>query len=638
MAAIGFAVAGAVVASRRRANPIGWIFVALGLTGGLNLAAIEYGVYALASHPGSLPGGSIGLWVAHWAFPLSALLLVVLLLFPDGKVLSNRWRPVLAVAAALPVVFAAGYAVGPGPLNEPQPDSFPDLRNPFGLAHLQGLIHGGGAIFAPLLLFTIVAAVASLVLRFRHATGRVRYQLKWITYAAAVMATLFVVVGILSWIDVAGPVILQIGSPIAIALFILAMAIALLRYRLYDIDLIINRTLVYLALTGSLVGVYAGTVAALSGLFRSADLGASVVAAAAVAVLFAPLRLRLQRGVDRLLYGRRSDPYGVISLLAERLQEAVDADGVLPSLADSIAEALKLPYAAIELADGDGFRVAAAYGHLAGEPLRLPLSYQNQVVGRLLLGPRTPGETFSRADLRVFGDIARQAGVAAYAVRLTTDLQRSRQRLVAAREEERRRIRRDLHDGLGPLLAGVSLQLDTARSLLRSDPSGADALLERLIGETQSAIADIRRLVYDLRPPALDELGLVGALRQQAARLGSTGIAQGGAPLSVFVEAPEDLNGLPAAVEVAAYRIATEAMTNVARHARARSCTLRISLGDAMELEVLDDGQGLPPRRPAGVGLASMRQRAAELGGTCTIAPAPAGGTMVVARFPLPEA
>ncbi|MGH9258626.1 MAG: sensor histidine kinase, partial [Acidimicrobiales bacterium] len=251
---------------------------------------------------------------------------------------------------------------------------------------------------------------------------------------------------------------------------------------------------------------------------------------------------------------------------------------------------------------------------------------------QLTVGPRAPGEALAGADRRLLEDLAGQVGVAVHAVRLTADLQRSRQRLVSAREEERRRLRRNLHDGLGSALAGLALQAGTARAVLGTDPTTADAQLAKLEGGIQALLADIRRLVYDLRPPALDELGLVAAIRQQAATFATAPDA----PLQVRVDAADDLPPLPAAVEVAAYRIATEAITNVSRHAGARTCTIRLVLDGTLELEVRDDGAGLPAGYRAGIGLASMRERAAELGGSCTIQPGPVGGTRVLARFPVP--
>jgi signal transduction histidine kinase len=269
------------------------------------------------------------------------------------------------------------------------------------------------------------------------------------------------------------------------------------------------------------------------------------------------------------------------------------------------------------------------------ETIQLPLTYQGDVIGQLRLGPRAPGEPFSAADRRLLDDLARQAGVAAHAARLAADLQRSRERLVIAREEERRRLRRDLHDGLGSTLAALGLQVGAVRALLSTDPAAADAQALELRAGIRVAIADIRRLAYELRPPALDELGLIGALRARAAQYEHNG--DGVAP-QVMIDAPEDLPSLPAAVEVAAYRIAQEALTNVMRHAQARSCVVRLALDHALSITIVDDGVGIPSERRSGVGLLSMRERAAELGGACTIEPAASGGTCVRASLPLMHA
>jgi signal transduction histidine kinase len=262
------------------------------------------------------------------------------------------------------------------------------------------------------------------------------------------------------------------------------------------------------------------------------------------------------------------------------------------------------------------------------------LVYQGEAVGQLILAPRVGDATFSAADRRLLDDIAHQAGVAVHALRLTADLQRSRERLVTAREEERRRLRRDLHDGLGPQLATQTLKLEAARDLVMSDPNRASDLLSGLIADSLNAIADIRRLVYALRPPALDELGLISAVREQAAQYGSD-------QLAITLDAPERLPALPAAVEVAAYRIVQEALTNVVKHACARTCTVQIQLlGQGMHrtlsLEVRDDGVGLPAQPRAGIGLNSMRERAGELGGELTMNSG--RGTRVSAYLPAPQA
>lgn len=412
-------------------------------------------------------------------------------------------------------------------------------------------------------------------------------------------------------------------------LFPLSFAVAILRYRLWDIQILVNRTLVYGMLTGLVVGLYVLVVGMLGALFQvQRSLIVSILATGLVAVLFQPLRSRLQQSVNRFMYGERDDPVTVLSRLGQQLEVTVATEAVLPTIVGTVVQALHLPYAAVALKQDDAFKVVAAEGQPGDDAVALPLIYQGATIGRLLVRPRAPGEAFTLADRRLLLTIALQAGPAVHAVRLTADLQRSRERLVTTREEERRRLRRDLHDGLGPQLASLTLKLDAARNLLAHNPAAADRLLVELKAQTQAAIGDIRRLVYDLRPPALDELGLVSALRQYAARNSVNG-------LHVSVQAPEALPPLPAAVEVAAYRIALEALTNVARHARAHTCVIRLAVDEALHVEITDDGDGLPENYQAGVGMMSMRERALELGGECVIESMPAGGTRVSARLPL---
>jgi signal transduction histidine kinase len=418
-------------------------------------------------------------------------------------------------------------------------------------------------------------------------------------------------------------------------ILLLSVSIAILRYRLWDIDLIINRTLVYAGLSTGIIGVYVLVVAGLGSLLQiQGNPVLSLVAASLVAVFFQPLRAGLQQAINRLMYGERDAPYMVISRLGKRLEATVAPDAVLPSIVETVAQALKLPYAAIALQYGDEFSLTASYGTAKGELVRLPLVYQAERVGELLLAPRTPGESFSPADRRLLDDVARQSGVAAHAVhlthelkRLTQDLQHARERLVSAREEERRRLRRDLHDGLGPQLSSQTLLLTSAQMLLRQDPDEAEAILKYAVTQSQQAISDIRRLVYALRPPALDDLGLVAAITEQLTQNRASGV--------VFsLKAPEPLPALPAAVEVACYRIVQEAITNVVRHAHARNCTVSLRCEEQLIIEVIDDGQGLPPAYRSGVGLNSMRERAEELGGSWQIEPGLSGGTRVQARLP----
>jgi signal transduction histidine kinase len=476
-----------------------------------------------------------------------------------------------------------------------------------------------------LLVVSTLLCLMALVLRFRRSQGEERQQLKWFAYAS----TLTVVSLLLALI----PPLYAAGSAlqiVAIPLLPVATGIAVLRYRLYDIDVIINRTLVYGALTACVTGLYALAVGGLGALLQGrGNLLISLLAAGMVAVLFAPLKERLQRDVNRLMYGERDDPYKVLSRLGERLEGTLVPEAVLPTVVRTVREALKLPYVAIALREGGGSVIAAESGTSTNQPLRLPLVHQGETVGELLLAPRAPGEGLAPTDRRLLDDLARQAGVAVHAVRLTNDLQRSRERLVTAREE-RRRLRRDLHDGLGPSLGSLPLKLDVAGDLVDRDPATARALIRGLKEQAQSAVTDIRRLVYALRPPALDDLGLIGAIGESAAQYAQNG-------LRVSVEAPQELPPLPAAVEVAAYRIAQEAMTNVVRHAAARQCSVSLALDEeagGLHLEIRDDGRGLSSERGRGVGIASMRERAEELGGSCVVESPPEGGARVRATLP----
>ncbi|MFH1474616.1 MAG: sensor histidine kinase, partial [Chloroflexota bacterium] len=290
---------------------------------------------------------------------------------------------------------------------------------------------------------------------------------------------------------------------------------------------------------------------------------------------------------------------------------------------------------ALEVIDEAGeVAIAAEVGSRQPAVTTLPLAHGAEPVGRLVLGVRS-GERGFRADEQgLLEDLARQAGAAIHALRLRDDLARSHERLVFAREEERRRLRRDLHDGLGPTLASIGLRAEASAETLAIDPATARRLLDELGADVRAALADVRRLVDGLRPPALDELGLLGAIEQQATRL------EGGAGLATGTRIVLDLPGsplpeLPAAVEVAAYRIAVEALTNVVRHAEARTCHVRIRAADDLTIEVVDDGRGLLVDQRPGTGIESMRGRAAELGGTLSIAPRPGSGVRVIARLPI---
>ncbi len=616
VAGVGVALPGGLVAARRPRNPLGWLILALALAHAVTAASREYALHALAPHSG-LPFGVATLWLSGWTYIDFPIVIPLFFLFPEGRLAARGWRLVFIPGLAVTLALTVAVATFPGPMLESG-----SPLNPLGWPWLGRLLERLGDWPVYVLVGLSLLGILSMLVKAAAVVGPARRGIVLVAIAAAVMT---IEVGHEDlWPSFNGEE--YVGAAV-IMLVALAMTLAILRYGLYEIDIVVRRTVVYGGLTLVLGAAYVGAVAAASALGGSRTLGA-VPAAVVVALLFAPVRDRVQRTSDRLLFGDRDDPYSVISNLGERL-DASDPASVLPTLADTVAQTLRLSYVAIELARHEGLEVVAQRGELRGEPLILPLTYGGEEIGRLSLGPRTPGERFRPGELRLFADIARQAAVAAHAVRLTEALQRSREQLIAAREEERRRLHRDLHDGLGPTLAGISLQIGSARMLLARDLRAADRLLEQLVHETTTAIADVRRLIYALRPPALDELGLVPALRMQAERFPG---------LDVHVLAPDEIESLPAAVEVAVYRIATEALTNVSRHAGASSCTITVGVNGHLELEVRDDGTGMARGWIPGIGVASIRERAAELGGTCEFASIAGVGTRVVARLPLPAA
>ncbi|MCW5854262.1 MAG: GAF domain-containing sensor histidine kinase [Anaerolineae bacterium] len=633
---IVYAIMGALIASRQPRNPIGWIFLVVGSLYALTALAAALSVYG--SDSSRLYYWAV--WLSTWLWiPASILpMTVVLLIFPDGHLPSPRWRLVVwsTVLGLAMVVLAVMFHPVPLP-------TWGLPANPLGIPAIAPILDKLVEVGSALLFTGVIGSLAGFTLRVRRSAGIEREQMKWMVYAVGMLVSGLVVSTLAGLAWPADPVMTDISialTNLTILGLAVAAAIAILRHRLYDINLIINRTLVWGALTAGVAALYGVTVGALGALFQARNnFWLSLLATGLVAIVFHPLRDRLQRGVNRLMYGDLHDPYTVLSKLGERVQATLAPEAVLSAVVETIAQALKVPYVAISLLQRDGLRLAAEYGvkpaasisrTSEAAELVIPLVYQSETLGELILAPPASGTTFTANDRRLLEDIARQAGVAAHAVRLTQDLQHSRELLVTSREEERRRLRRDLHDGLGPHLASLKLNLDVARNLVSRDPKAAEVLLLDLRSQAQAAIADIRRLVYDLRPPALDEFGLKGAIQEYARQLET----QDG--LSIRVDAPITLPPLPAAVEVAAYRITLEALANVVRHSQARRGGVSLAMLDkTLQVEVSDDGLGLPKDVSPGVGLNSMRERAAELGGTCMVEALPHGGTCVRARLPL---
>jgi signal transduction histidine kinase len=616
---VAFAVAGAVVAGARPENPVGWLMLAGAALSALGAAGADLAHHGIVDSPGSVPAvaafavaGSAGRAVGWYVLTLG-----VPLVFPDGRVMPSRrnWVP-----KALVVIFV-------GAVVDPMTDTQADLTN-LGHWHNPIALHGpwefvsGIAFLAhvPLAIVVTVVIIRQLVLRYRRGGPLMRQQLRLFVAAALVPI-------------VAAPIVFTVGFGTGTWVFSgtliplpFAIGFAVMAKGLYDLRSAANRTLVWLTLSGTVAGLYAALVVGLAHLAgvdrRSGWL--PWVAAGVVAVAVVPLRDVLQRTVNRITFGRWDEPYAVLAAVGQRLEDTVDVTRLLTDLAKEL-ESLGLEH--VTIADSAGVPLvgtAAVHDDLVEQPL----SAYGEVVGTLTYQPPPAG--LRGRDQQLLDDLAGHLGGVLYAHRLTIDLQGARERLVLAREEERRRLRRDLHDGLGPALAGHLLRLDVLAARVRGDDAAA-ASVDEMRTELRGTVDEIRRVVEGLRPPALDELGLVGALEQVGARISRTSSMQ------TSVTAAE-LPALPAAVEVAAFRIVSEAITNAVKHAAARHCSVTMSaVESSLRIVVSDDGCGLDGIAPQGHGLHTMRERAEELRGRLTVAPGAEGGTVVEATLPLPR-
>jgi signal transduction histidine kinase len=508
-----------------------------------------------------------------------------------------------------------------------------------------GVLHGDPATFVVFfgVLVPVIGGLAQLF-RYRRAMSEAeRQQTRTLLFALLVGVGMAAASFGVVWVMTVPGIGLsqQVEQSLAPAAFIIfpllftaipvLLTFIVLRYRLWELSLVINRSLIYGTLTTLIIAIYILVIASVDALLQERlPWIPSALAVGMVAILVHPLRERVQSGVNRLMYGERDDPFGVLARLGHRLEATGTAEGVLPAIAETVARVLKLPYVVVAVKKEDTFVPVAAYGSLVEPMESFPLIDQGEVVGQLQVARRAPAEAFHQADRRLLENLARQAGPAVHAVLLAEALQYSRLRLVTAREEERRRLRRDLHDGLGPQLASLRLKVDAIRNNFDQDPAKSKQLLLEVKEQIGAAIVDVRRTVYGLRPPALDQLGLISAIREHVRSQGEQN------DLQISVVGPETLPPLPAAIEVAAYLVALEGLTNIVRHAHASHGYVGICLSGALHLVVADDGVGLPSSYLAGVGLTSMRERVAELDGSFSISSAADKGTRIEVCLPLP--
>ncbi len=609
---LAWVLTGAALAWLRPRNALGWLLLGLGTCQSLAVVATLYGGY------GVVLGGS-GWPLARWSAWLAAgiglpellpLTGVLLALYPDGRMPGPRWRwPVAACIAGI-AIDAATFMLSQEGYNEVAPG-----RSPLAFAPSQPFADGLRVVTAALIIGGTVSIWVMSAVRVAHARPPERQQLAWLLVVVVPAFLIIALAPIPEWVAV-----------IVACLMPAAVAVGALRYNLLGIEVVLRRGLLYGTLTGAIVAsLLLATMAASFGLGGRPL--TSAVAAALVAVGLSPLRERLQRAVDRFAYGERRDPMRAVTRLGNSVAATEETD-LLTSVLTGVTDAVHAPGAVIL---GPRGQVRAATGTPAvGEDFSLEVS--GQTVGTLRVAARSSGETYGTSERKLLAALTPQVAVVVRALDLAEALEAERDRVLAATRLERNRLRRDLHDGLGPSLSGVGLSLRAIEDALNGGDVGlAGQLNSRTREEVQSAVGEVRRIIDDLRPAPLADGDLAGALRRQAAVSGAT--------YAVHVAVSQNLPHLPAEVETAAYRITQEALANAVKHAAASQVSIAVDTdAGALRVLVADDGRGMPRTRrgevPGGLGLTSMRHRAEMLGGTLTLS-SDAGGTTVLALLPL---
>ena len=665
------ATTGAVIAWRRPANPIGWLYLAMSFLGALTTFAQQYAIRGLLEHPGSLPGAVYFAWLERWSlwFVFPAGIALVLLLFPTGRPASPRWRPFVWLSLTCALLMVVGSMLSPGRMGDAlRPPSGPGadfgVQNPFGIGALGGVLDLADSVGRYGAFFLILIAAVGVVVRLVRARGDERQQLKWVAYvgsviAVAVLGTMFLGAGGPFGLP-GNPALQDFAFTVVLAGFVvglpLATAIAVLKYRLYDIDLVINKSLVYGALAVFITSVYVAIVVGIGHLVGQGgkpNLGLSVLATAVVALAFQPVRERIQRVANRLVYGKRATPYEVLSEFSDRIASAYSDAEVLPRLAQTIAESTGAAEAVIwgkegtedtTLAswpqpNGSSAHTAEAVGGGSNSDRIVPVQHQGEMLGALSIR-KARGEAVTPVDEKMLADLASPAGVVLRNLQLTrqlqarlaeisaqtTELQASSARIIAAQDSTRRRLERNIHDGAQQHLVAIAVKLRLAATLAKRDPARATRLLDELEGETHQALETLHALARGIYPPILRELGLESAIRAQGARF----------PLPVDVSATSSAR-YPSEVEGAVYFCCLEALQNVVKHAKATRVRIHIEdRGGELAFSVNDDGVGFDPLRVRqGSGLQNIADRLAALGGHLIVVPGPDGGTSVQGRVPV---
>jgi signal transduction histidine kinase len=627
---------GALAVGRRRGGAASWIFLATGL-----IAATAFAIsgYARAATRVGLPGTAYAWWLADWLWILILALPFVFLplFFPDGTLPSPRWRPFAWVAAAVVAFAILSFGLDPAPVG---PGGIP---NPFGVEAVGPIARFMDGPGYGLFLLLGITSLASVVMRFRRAKGTERQQIKWFAFGAIVLGLYFMVDGIVTALGVDRGILVNSVLPIVAFLALpVGAGIGILRYGLYEIDVVINRTVLFGLLAAFISAVYVGIVVGIGALVGTrGNLSLSILATALIAVLFQPVRERARHLANRLVYGKRATPYELLSEFADRLGGSYSTEDILPRMARLIGEGTGSVRATVWLRVGDQLRPEAAWPTaeapgrarpLAGERLpsfppgehAFPVRDRGEVLGALSFVLRA-GETLTPTQEKLLADLAGQAGLILRNVRLIEELRASRQRIVAAQDDERRRLERNIHDGAQQQLVALSVKLRLIETLAAKDPSRAVQMAAQAKEEMQAALEDLRDLARGIYPPLLADKGLAAALEAQARKAA--------VPVTVH---PNGVGRYPQDVEAAAYFCVLEALQNAAKYSQAAEVRVTLRHDDGhLVFEVADDGRGFDPAAtPAGSGLQNMRDRLEALGGSFEVRSAPGSGTTVVGRMP----
>jgi signal transduction histidine kinase len=630
-----FAVAGVLVASRVPSNPIGWVLLVAGVGTAVQEFAQHYSQYGLYHAPGSVSGADIAAWVTEWVWILymAAVALLIPMLYPTGRLLSRRWGLLLVVGLTGATLGALCFALAPGDLA-----SFPGVPNPFGLDGA-GWIRSFGDLVMLTFAGALVGAIASLAIRYRRSRGDERQQLKWLLLALSLLAASFII-GVPYWTLGGEGTSLNVVANVTENVLVLslvaipvAIGVAILKYRLYAIDLVIKKTVVYaiLAILLFVLGVVpawvvAGVVVAVAGEGGYAYLAAGIV----VGFAAWPLRRVATRIADRLVFGRRATPYQVLSEFSGRVAETYAADDVLERMAHVLGEAVGADAATVWLRAGDRFLPGATWP--AHQPVdssipasAIEVAHQGDVLGALSV-QMPASDPITPAKEQLIRDLAGQAGLVLRNATLIEDLKASRQRLVAAQNEERRRIERNIHDGAQQQLVALAVKLKLADSLVGKDEQRAHAMLADLQTATGQTLEDLRDLARGIYPPLLADKGLGAALESQARK----------SAVPVAVET-DGIGRYPQEAEAAVYFSCLEALQNVAKYADASHATVRLAQANGtLSFEVVDDGRGFDPTAASrGSGLQGIADRLAALGGKMEIRSASGDGTIVAGSLPV---